>query len=109
MPNNIIKAFAKKSTKKVSDIEKDWNKAKAIVSDEYPDIDPNSSKYYGLVVGTLKNMLDINEELDENLKLLVDTFLEKCGDKSKKIDEDLFKFLKDIDALITLETNTEIK
>lgn len=55
MPNNVIKSFAKKSGKSVDEVEKKWNRAKAIAAEKGHNED------YDYIVGILKNMLDLNE------------------------------------------------
>jgi len=62
MPNSIIKSFAEKTGKTEQQIDKLWEKAKSIVTKEYPDVEVDSDKFYQLVVGVLKKMLSINED-----------------------------------------------
>ncbi len=60
MPNNIIKSFAEKSGKSVKEVEKLWNKAKAIAKEsDIPETDKD--KFYSYVTGILKKMLSIKE------------------------------------------------
>jgi len=63
MPSNTVKSFADKTGKSVKEVEKLWNKAKAIVKDEYPDVKEGDDKFYSIVVGILKKMLKINEDV----------------------------------------------
>lgn len=58
MPTPLMKSFAEQSGKKPKTIEKLWKKCERIVKKEY-DIDEKSSRFYPLVVGVLKNLLDI--------------------------------------------------
>jgi len=60
MPARLVKSFAKKTGKPVEEVERRWEKAKKIVSDEY-EIGPTDDSYYGLVVGVLKKSLGIKE------------------------------------------------
>lgn len=66
MPSSVVKSLAKETNKSISEVEKLWDKAKKIVSDEYKDVKKDSDKYYQLVTGTLKNMLNIKEEKENN-------------------------------------------
>lgn len=58
MPTPLMKSFAKEAGKKPKTVEKLWKKCEKIVKKEY-DIDEKSSRFYPLVVGVLKNLLDI--------------------------------------------------
>jgi len=62
MPANILKFFADKTKKKTSEVEKSWNKAKDIVSKQYPDVKSSDDKYYSIVVGVMKKMLGLSED-----------------------------------------------
>jgi hypothetical protein len=55
MPNNIIKSFADKTGKSEDEVEKLWSKAKQI------SMEDKGSEDYPFIVGTLKNMLGIEE------------------------------------------------
>ena len=61
MPTPLMKSFAKESGKKPKTVEKLWKKCEKIVKKEY-GIDEKSSRFYPLVVGCLKNLLDIKKE-----------------------------------------------
>jgi hypothetical protein len=61
MPSNVVKSFAEKSGKSVAEVEKLWSKAKSIVKKEYPDIEPETDRWYSLVTGTLKKMVGLKE------------------------------------------------
>lgn len=66
MPTPLMKSFAKKAHKKSKTVEKLWKKSEKLVKSKY-EIDEESSRFYPLVVGTLKHLLglskdDINEE-----------------------------------------------
>lgn len=63
MPNNIVKSFADKTNKSSEEVEKKWDKAKDIVKKEYPDVEEDSEDFYKIVVGVLKKMLGISEEI----------------------------------------------
>lgn len=62
MPSSVVKSFADKTGKSVAEVEKLWDKAKAIVKDEYKDVPEDSDKFYSLVTGILKKMLKIDEQ-----------------------------------------------
>jgi len=64
MPNAIVKSFAQKSGKSEADVEDYWNKAKGIVSKQYPEVKDGSEQFYKLLTGVLKNMLSIKTEND---------------------------------------------
>jgi hypothetical protein len=57
----LIQSLADQSGKSVDDVEKLWNQAKESVKKEYK-IEPDSERFYALVVGTLKKMLGISEK-----------------------------------------------
>lgn len=56
MPNNIVQSFAKKSGKSIDQVEKLWQKAKAIAAEE------GHVEDYAYITGILKKMLSIKEE-----------------------------------------------
>lgn len=58
MPNSVIKSFAKKTGKTVSEIESLWDKADTIAKDK----GISDSDKYAYIVGILKNMLSIDED-----------------------------------------------
>jgi ABC-type Fe3+-hydroxamate transport system substrate-binding protein len=58
MPTPLMKSLAKQSGKKTKTIESLWKKCEKLVKKEY-EIDEKSSRFYPLVVGCLKNLLDI--------------------------------------------------
>jgi hypothetical protein len=58
MPTPLMKSFAKQAGKKPKTVEKLWKKCEKLVKKEY-DIDEDSDRFYPLVVGCLKNLLDI--------------------------------------------------
>lgn len=61
MPNALVKKYAEVSGKEVGEVEKLWKKAVAIAKDEgRKEKDDN---FYPYVVGILKNMLSINEDI----------------------------------------------
>lgn len=64
MPTPLMKSFAKETHKKPKTVEKIWKKAERIVKKDY-DIDDKNSRYYPLVVGTLKHLLGI-EKIEED-------------------------------------------
>ncbi len=54
MPTETIKAIAKKSKKPIKDVEKAWEKSKALAKKSY---DPKEDAYWPTVVTILKNMV----------------------------------------------------
>lgn len=96
MPNNVVKSFAEKSGKSVEKVESLWKKAKSIVKKEYPDVTPESDKWYKLVTGTLKNMLGLKESQAVNRALCEHahaneqtekTFLELVEQEMERLDK----------------------
>jgi hypothetical protein len=61
MPTPLMKSLAKQSGKKPKTVENLWKKCEKIVKKEY-DIDEKSERFYPLVVGCLKNLLDIKKD-----------------------------------------------
>lgn len=61
-----MKSLAKQAHKKSKTVEKLWKKAEKLVKSKY-EIDEDSSRFYPLVVGVLKNFLGIEKD-DEDLK-----------------------------------------
>lgn len=66
MPTPLMKSLAKQAHKKSKTVEKLWKKAEKLVKSKY-EIDEDSSRFYPLVVGVLKNFLGIEKD-DEDLK-----------------------------------------
>ena len=62
MPNNIVKSFAKRTNRTEAEVEGLWNKAKSLVTDDYPDVQDGSEEFYKLLTGVLKRMLSIKTE-----------------------------------------------
>lgn len=60
MPTPLMKSLAQQSGKKTKTVESLWKKCEKLIKKEY-DIDEKSSRFYPLVVGCLKNMLDIKK------------------------------------------------
>ena len=60
MPNNIIKSYAEKTGKSISDVESLWNKAEEIAIEK--GLEKGSDDFYAMVNGILKKMLKIDEE-----------------------------------------------
>lgn len=63
MPNNIIKSFANKTNKTTKEVDRLWNKAESIIQDQYKDVKKDSESYFKLVVGVLKKMIGIDENI----------------------------------------------
>lgn len=57
MPTPLIKSFAGKTGKSVAEVDKLWNKAKAIAAGE------GQAENYAFITGILKKMLNLNETL----------------------------------------------
>lgn len=62
MPAAAIKHLAKKANVSMTKAEHFWHKAKDIAA---KDIDPESPRYYALVMGITKKMLGLSEQLTE--------------------------------------------
>lgn len=60
MPTPLMKSLAQQSGKKAKTVESLWKKCEKLIKKEY-NIDEKSSRFYPLVVGCLKNMLDIKK------------------------------------------------
>jgi hypothetical protein len=63
MSASIVNSLAKKANLSVGEVESKWEKAKEIANKEYKDVPKDSDKYYAIVVGILKNMLGIKEQI----------------------------------------------
>ena len=61
MPNATVKSFAEKSGKSIEEVEELWDKAKSI-ADKLKHVDKDSEQYYVYVTGSLKRMLNIEDE-----------------------------------------------
>jgi len=68
MPTGLMKSLAKQSGKKPKTVENLWKKCEKIVKKEY-DIDEKSERFYPLVVGCLKNLLDIKKEEQKDVPM----------------------------------------
>lgn len=55
MPNAVINSFAEKTGKSVAEVDKLWNKAKAIAAEE------GEGENYAYITGIVKKMLGLNE------------------------------------------------
>jgi hypothetical protein len=71
MPSPLMKSFAKQSGEKAKTVESLWKKCEKLIKKEY-DIDEKSSRFYPLVVGCLKNMLDI-KKVEEDADITTST------------------------------------
>lgn len=71
MPSPLMKSFAKQSGKKPKTVESLWKKCEKLIKKEY-NIDEKSSRFYPLVVGCLKNMLDI-KKVEEDADITTST------------------------------------
>ena len=106
MPSNIVKSFAEKSGKSKDEVEKLWNKAKSIVSKEYPNVEKESDKWYALVTGTLKNMVGLKESsllnriqhegiMEHNESTFIELVEEEISDLEKLAEECSKKHMKE--------------
>lgn len=66
MPASVVKGLAKQSGKSEAEVEKLWDKAKGLAKKEYPDVEPDSDRYFKIITGILKNMVGISEG-EENM------------------------------------------
>lgn len=91
MPASSIPAFAKKSDKSESKVEKLWHKAKGIAKEQGLKIGKSKeskAKFYSYVTGILKKMLSITEsEVQEQFGHLMTEML-TSADLSAAIDWD---------------------
>lgn len=82
MPASVIVSFADKSGKSQEEVERLYNKAKDIVDKQY-EVESGSDDYYQIVMGVLKKMLGISEEIT----------LSSIGGKTDgKADSDSYKY-----------------
>lgn len=65
MPSNVVKSFARKTGKSVSEVEDKWEEAKKQVEDEYPNIKKDSDRYYKLVTSITKSMIGLKESFTD--------------------------------------------
>lgn len=61
MPNATVKSFAEKYGKSIEEVDELWDKAKSI-ADKLNHVDKDSDQYYVYVTGTLKRMLNIEDD-----------------------------------------------
>jgi len=59
MPSSIVKSFSKRSGKSAQEVERLWKEAKKKAKEEYPNTEKD--KYYTIVTGILKKMLNLKE------------------------------------------------
>lgn len=102
MPSTMIKNFSKKSGKTEEEVENIWNELKK----EYPD-------NYERIVGTLKKILKINENLNfrEYLKEntnFISSIKKKYKEDFSKINIYEFEDKISIDLIVTKEKKTII-
>ena len=100
MPSTMIKNFSKKSGKSEQEVENIWNELKK----EYPD-------NYERIVGTLKKILKINENLNfrEYLKEntnFINSIKKKYKEDFSKINIYEFEDKISIDLIVAKEKNT---
>lgn len=99
MPSNIIKSFSDKTGKSISDVEKMWKDSEDIVSKDYKDISKGSDKYYSLVTGILKNMLQLEDEASITTTSMGGEnalHYKKIGDTSDRKMKKIKKYLENI-------------
>ena len=100
MPSTMIKNFSKKSGKSEQEVENIWNELKK----EYPD-------NYERIVGTLKKLLKINENINfrEYLKEntnFINSIKKKYKEDFSKINIYEFEDKISIDLIVAKEKNT---
>lgn len=70
MPAAIIKSFAKRSDTPEKEVEDLWRKAKRTAEEKFPN-KKDSSKKWAYATGTLKKMLNINEDIKISFKTFI--------------------------------------
>ncbi len=87
MPSDLVKSYARKTGKKVSEVDKLWNRAEEIIKNDYEDVEVGSDRFYKLVNGTLKRMLKLDEEY-QNIKRFNKMYEDALKRISKQKDEE---------------------
>jgi hypothetical protein len=72
MPSPLVKSLAKESGESVASVESKWERAKEIVKTEYK-LKEKSKRFYPLVVGVLKKMLNIKAESKEDYHSIMES------------------------------------
>ncbi len=62
MPSAAIKSFADKSGKSIEKVEALWKEAKKGIKKSFPNVTPDSDRFFALVTGLLKKMLGLSEQ-----------------------------------------------
>jgi len=70
MPSPALMAMAKNNGVSKDRAEYLWGKAKKIVKKQYPDVKKGSDKYFQIVMGIVKKMFGIKEEVDIRVQKL---------------------------------------
>lgn len=65
MPSSVVKSFARKTNKSVSEVESKWEEAKKQVDREYPNVKKDSDQYYKLVTSITKSMIGLRESFND--------------------------------------------
>ena len=81
MPNSIVKSFAEKTGKSISEVEAEWDEAKETVNKKISETD---EKFYPTVVALLKKKLQINEEVAGTVSTDIATIPKRLGEKPLK-------------------------
>lgn len=81
MPNSVIKSIADDTGKSIAEVEKLWDKAKAIVKSEYPHKSEDDDSYWALVTSITKKMAQGKNESAET-----PTFLDILVEEKSKLD-----------------------
>lgn len=71
MPANIVKSFAEQTGKSEAEVEKLWKEAKAVAAEA------GHEEEYDYIVGILKKMLKLNEEVESFREFLIQKQVEK--------------------------------
>jgi predicted transcriptional regulator len=67
MPSDTVKSFAKRSGKSIPTIEKYWDEANIVVTKTYPDVEPDSDRFFALVTAIVKRMAGIEDKKVETM------------------------------------------
>ena len=98
MPAAMIKSLSDKTGKSEKEIERLWNKAKEIVSKQYPEVSKSSDNYWKLVTGITQKMSGLEESSGIPQKYKFKTFVTESIYKYKHegiIPSDIKKFIDD--------------
>lgn len=100
MPSNTVKSFAEKSGKSISEVEKAWNKAKAMTHKEYPNLSEDNDRFWAIVTKITKNLIGLKESTENSEEILSealtkDNFVNKSRSKIKP-NSDVEKLINEL-------------